>query len=96
MKDRYGITAGLEDYPTPVLADEVLDFWAEWYCTEAVAMFGVRFLPFLQNPVTVSRGLSDLMPTIDPPCPRERRLTARERFHVAEIIYHERRQAFAQ
>ncbi len=96
MNGRALSIAGLDAYPTPVLADELLDFWAEWYCAGEVNALGVRFLAFLQDPLPVAHGLAELVPHMQPPaCNGGRRLNNVERFRIAELIYRERCQASA-
>lgn len=87
--------ADLDARPTPVLTDEALDFWAEWYIAGGVDALGVRFLTFLQDPLPFAYGLADLVPTVKPPIYPGRRLDSVERFRIAELIYRERRQAAA-
>lgn len=81
---------GLETYGTPRMSDEALEFWADWYQRNSVALLGVRLLAFLQDPFLMACGLSDQIPGIAPPRTEGRRLNAAERFHVAEVIYRER------
>lgn len=87
--------ADLDAYSTPLLSDEALDFWAEWYIAGEVAAIGVRFLTFLQDPLPFAYGLADLVPTVKPPIHPGRRLDSVERFRIAELIYRERCQAVA-
>ena len=37
-------------YPTPVVSDEALEFWADYYRKFEINKLGMYFLVFMQNP----------------------------------------------
>ena len=41
----------LASYPTPIISDEALEYWANFYEKFDIEKTGLRFILFLQNPM---------------------------------------------